>query len=88
MRLPIPYKGKGNPMPVSGLAELGPAGVLSLVVLGVCFGFLIPRWTFNKVVTQIEKEREEWRKLALQLLGVGQVAVTALEEIKKEAAKK
>lgn len=75
-------------MPPWELSDIGPSGILTLVVLGVCFGFLIPRWTFNRMIRHLEKEREEWRKLALQLMGVGEIAVKALEEIKEEAAKK
>jgi len=61
---------------------------LTLIVLAVCFGFLIPRWTFNRIVRDLEKQRSEWRAIALKLMGTGEVAVKALEEIKEEAAKK
>jgi len=75
-------------MPITGLSELGPQGALTLIVLAVCFGFLIPRWTFNRIVRDLEKQRSEWRAIALKLMGTGEVAVKALEEIKEEAAKK
>jgi hypothetical protein len=75
-------------MPPAGLSEIGPSGILTLIVLAVCFGFLIPRWTFNRVVRQLEQDKREWRSIALKLMGVGEVAVKALEEIKEEAAKK
>ena len=68
--------------------DLGPSGILTLVVLAVCFGFLIPRWTFNRVTRQLEKDRAEWRAIALKLMGVSEVTVKALEGIKEEAAKK
>lgn len=75
-------------MPIAGLQDLGPTGILAIVVLAVCFGFLIPRWTFNRVTRDLEQQRSEWRAIALKLLGTGEVAVKALEEIKEEAAKK
>lgn len=67
---------------------MGPTGILTLIVLAVCFGFLIPRWTFNRVVRDLETQRREWRAIALKLMGTGEVAVKALEEIKEEAAKR
>lgn len=78
------------PMPIPGLnvSDLGPSSILTLLVLAVCFGFLIPRWTFNRVVRDLEAQRKEWRAIALRLMGTGEVAVKALEEIKEEAAKK
>lgn len=75
-------------MPIAGLQELGPTGTLALVVLAVCFGFLIPRWTFIRVTRDLETQRKEWRAIALMLMETGGVAVKALEEIKEEAAKK
>lgn len=72
----------------AGLQDMGPTGVLTLIVLAVCFGFLIPRWTFNRVVRDLEAQRKEWRAIALKLMGTGEVAVKALEDIKEEATRR
>lgn len=39
-------------LPVTGLAQVGPWGLVSIFVLSVFLGGLIPRWTFVKVINE------------------------------------
>lgn len=70
-----------------GLKELLDFGVSGAAVLAVILGFLIPKPSHLREIRQLESQRDEWRALALRALGTGEVAVTALETIKDEAAK-
>lgn len=61
-------------------------GISGVVVAAVLTGMLLPRWTFNRMVRQVEEDRDSWKALALRAIGTGEVAVTALETIKDKAA--
>lgn len=69
------------------LANILDFGVAGLAVFAVIFGLLIPRSSHNRELETLRAEKEAWRELALQAIGHGKVAVTALETLKAEAAK-
>lgn len=64
------------------IADFIDAGVSGVVVLAIMTGWLLPRWTYS----EIKRERDEWRALAMRAIGTGEVAVNALETIKEKAA--
>lgn len=70
-----------------GIADLLDFGVAGMAVFAVIFGLLIPRSSHNRELETLRQEKEAWRELALQAIGSGKVAVTALESLKEEAAK-
>lgn len=81
-------------IPTRELAEIGPWGLVTIIVLLIAFGLLIPRWIHVQRVNDLKEARDqaearsqEWRQIALQLMGTGEVAVKALEAIKEEATK-
>lgn len=50
------------------LSTIGPAGLLSLVVILILVGFLVPRWQVNRIQKDHEaaekrlaEERDEWK---------------------------
>lgn len=52
-------------IPSNLLASGGAAGLVTIAVLLVLFGFLVPR----RSLRDVQKERDEWRKLALTAMG-------------------
>lgn len=70
-----------------GIADLLDFGVAGMATFAVIFGLLIPRSSHNRELERAEREKEAWKELALQAIGHGKVAVTALETIKEQAAK-
>lgn len=79
--------------PVLGWAQIGPYGVITIIILCIVFGLLIPRWTFNRIVRELEKQnklleamlnkRDEHLSIALN---AGRVPVKVFEDLKSEAA--
>lgn len=70
-------------------SQLGPAGLVSVIVMLVVLGFLIPRWTVNRWLkdrdeqityhkSMLDKRDEQIAKLLHQ----GELTVRLLEEIK------
>lgn len=78
-------------IPVLGWAQIGPYGVITIIILCIVFGLLIPRWTFNRIVRELEKQnelleamlnkREEHLGIALN---AGRLPVKVFEELKSE----
>ena len=76
-------------VPIIGWAQIGPWGVITIMVLSIVFGLLIPRWTFNRIVRELEKQnklleamlnkREEHLSIALN---AGRVPVKVFEDLK------
>lgn len=72
------------------VSELTPYGVLLLIVLMICFGLLIPRWSHVQRINDYKEQIKLLREIVqrrdrqlLLLLQPGQVAVKMLEEIKE-----
>lgn len=61
---------------LSLLNDLGPEALLVLIVLLILSGFLLPRWT----VTQIKKERDEWKNTAIQAQETANKTITTLAQ--------
>ena len=70
-----------------GIAQILDFGVSGMAVLLVLFGFLVPKSSHTRELEKMEKQKDEWKALALRALNTGEVAVTALETIKEEASK-
>lgn len=75
------------------LANIGPWGLITLFVLAVFFGYLIPRWTHKQRISDKEDEikflRETLGKKDEQLqtaINNNELVVKALEDIKRRAA--
>jgi hypothetical protein len=47
---------------LTGLGDLGPVGVLTLVVLMILFGLLVPRWQHNQRIADKDKVNETLQK--------------------------
>lgn len=79
-------------LPLAQLVNIGPVGILTLVVLAIIFGLLIPKSTHTQRMAdkdeQIKYLRATLDKREDQLsqaLGHSEVAVKALEDIKQVA---
>lgn len=72
-----------------GWSQLGPTGLVSVIVMLVVLGFLVPRWTVNRWLrdrddqiayhkSMLDKRDEQFDTLLRQ----GELTVRLLEEIK------
>lgn len=79
----------------TGLAEAGPVGLLSLFVLLIFFGGLVPRWLHTQrmadkderiryLESMVDKRDEQFVKLIEQ----GELVVRLLEGLRSEAARR
>ena len=75
------------------LAEIGPWGLVSVFVMLVLFGGLIPRWIHNQRVGDRDKEIDLLRKMLDKrdtqfdkLVRQGELIVKLLEDIKRAGA--
>jgi Flp pilus assembly protein TadB len=69
-------------------AHIGPWGVVTIFVLMIGLGLLIPRWVHTQRVNDLKEQLAEWKSIAHKAMGTGETAVAVLEEIKEEAANK
>lgn len=53
------------PLPLDWIIQAGATGLLAVVAVMIFFGWLVPRFQYNK----LEQDRDYWRKLALKSLG-------------------
>lgn len=56
--------------------EWSPVALLSLVVLMILFGWLVPRWALS----ELRKDRDEWKALALTQQGISKTLADAALE--------
>jgi len=57
------------PIPGDWVIQGGAVGLLSFVALLVFLGWLIPRSTHSKQIAQLERDRDQWREVALKAMG-------------------
>lgn len=80
---------------LAGLANLGPWGLVTVFVLLILFGRLIPRWTHEQRITDrderirylekmVDKRDEQFEKL----LANGELVIKLLEDLKSEAVRR
>jgi len=80
---------------LAGLADVGPWGLVTLFVLLVLFGRLIPRWTHDQrmgdkderirhLESMVDKRDEQFEKL----LTNGELVIKLLEDLRSEAARR
>ena len=56
--------------------EWSATGLLALVFIAVIFGWLLPRWTVRSLI----QDRDDWKKLALDLTATNHVLVEVAKE--------
>lgn len=66
-------------------AQIGPWGIVTIFVLMIGFGLLIPRWSHTQRVNDLKDQIAEWKSIAHKAMDNNEASVNVLEGIKEEA---
>lgn len=80
-------EGESVPVPGAEWSQIGPWGLVTIFVLMIGLGMLIPRWVHTQRINDLKEQLAEWKSIAHKAMGTGEAAVSALEGIKEEASK-
>jgi prefoldin subunit 5 len=86
---------------IVGLKDVGPWGIIAIFVVSLGYGWIIPRWSHKERIADLKEQLKEksetivFLQAALDkrddqmadLIQSSQVAVTALEAIRREAVR-
>jgi hypothetical protein len=77
---------EGEQMLSAEWARIGPWGLVTIFVLLVAFGMLIPRWSHTQRVNDLKDQIAEWKAIAHQALGSGEAAVRTAVKVLDQSA--